>query len=140
MMFDYLNFDENGVKVVSRINGVNADMMMDITVYRLKKGQSVQVCEESRETAILLTEGNVTYSFEDKRENAKRKNVFEEAPYCLHICKGKKATVTAEEDSEVLVQMTENDREFETVFYTPKECKIEVMTSPHTILEYGALK
>jgi len=127
MMFDYLEFDEHGVKVVSKIGGVNADMMMDILVYRLKEGESVTVMEAGKEAALLLFEGKVTYSFEDRRETAKRANVFDDAPYCLHICKGKKATVVADEDSEVLLQMTENDREFATVFYTPNECKIEVM-------------
>lgn len=127
MMFDYLEFDEHGVKVVSKIGGVNADMMMDILVYRLKKGESVTITENGKEAALLLLEGNVTYSFEGRRENAKRRNVFDDAPYCLHMCKGKKAMVVAKEDSEVLLQMTENDREFETVFYTPDECKIELM-------------
>ena len=116
MMFDYLNFDDKGVKVVSRIGGVNADMMMDITVYRLKTGESVTVYDSGKEAAILLLEGNITYSFEGRKENASRKNVFEEAPYCLHMAKGVQAQVVAEEESEVLVQMTENDRNFSTVF------------------------
>lgn len=127
MMFDYLNFDENGVKVVSRIGGVNADMLMDITVYRVKKGAAVGWLLEDKEIAVLLTEGKVTYSFEGREETAARKNVFEEAPYCLHACKGKQVTVVALEDSEIIVQATENDREFATVFYTPNECKIELM-------------
>ena len=127
MMFDYLDFDENGVKVVSRIDGVNADMLMDITVYRLKEGDSLKFGDATKETAVLLTEGYVTYAFEGRTESAKRKNVFEEAPYCLHMCREKEVVITALADSEVLVQMTVNDQEFATVFYTPKECKIELM-------------
>lgn len=126
-MFDYLNFDDNGVKVIARADGINANMLMDITVYRLKAGESVTVCESSKEAALLLLQGSVVYSFEDRQETAGRKNVFEEAPYCLHICRGKTAAVTAQEDSEILLQMTENAGEFETVFYTPEKCKIEVM-------------
>lgn len=126
-MFEVLTFDEKGKKIVSESTGENADMMMDITVYRLAAGESITVFEPEKETAILLTEGKVTFSFEGKTETAERKNVFEAAPYCLHICKGKQAVVTAEADSEVLVQMTENDREFPTKFYTPAECKIELM-------------
>lgn len=126
-MFEVLTFDEKGKKIVSESTGENADMMMDITVYRLAAGESITVQEPDKEAAILLMEGRVTYSFEGKTETAGRKNVFEEAPYCLHICKGKQAVVTAEADSEVLVQMTENDREFATKFYTPSECKIELM-------------
>lgn len=127
MVFERLKFDQDGKKTVTRGNGVHADMLMDITVYRLKQGESITVLEADKETAILLLEGKISFSYEDKRETAARKNVFEDAPYCLHQCKGKKAVIMAEQDSEVLVQMTENERTFETVFYTPKECKIEVM-------------
>ena len=126
-MFDYLKFDENGVKVITRADGVNSNMLMDITVYRLKAGETVTVEEAEKEAAILLLEGAVTYSFEGKTEKAARKNVFEEAPYCLHVCKGAKAAVSADVDSEILIQMTENKNEFESKFYTPKECKIELM-------------
>ena len=77
MMFDYLNFDEKGVKVVSEIGGVNADMLMDITVYRIKKGAAVGWQLAGKEIAVLLTEGKVKYLFEGREETASRKNVFE---------------------------------------------------------------
>lgn len=63
-MFDYLQFDENGKKVVCRMNGVNANMLQDITVYRLKEGQSYAACLEDQETAVLLTEGKVVFEWE----------------------------------------------------------------------------
>lgn len=126
-MFDYLSFDESGRKVISKTDGENAAMLMDITVFRLKAGETLQVLEKEKEAAILLLEGNITFFFEEKRVDARRKNVFCGAPYCLHLCRGKQASLTAREDSEVLVQMTENKREFETKLYTPAECKIEVM-------------
>lgn len=126
-MFEYLEFDANGEKNVSESTGENANMMMDITVYRMKAGKTMTFQQDNKEIAILLTEGKVTYSFEGRKESAERKNVFEAAPYCLHICKGKTAEIKAEADSEILVQMTENEKEFESRFYTPAECKIEVM-------------
>ncbi len=127
MVFERLKFGQDGKKTVTQMNGVHADMLMDITVHRLKKGETVTVLETDKEAAILLLEGKVVFSYADNNVIAARRNVFEDAPYCLHMCKEKKAAVTAEEDSEILVQMTENERIFETVFYTPQECKIEVM-------------
>lgn len=126
-MFDYLEFDSNGKKVVSRIDGVNSNMLMDITVYKMKKGEKLEFLEENKESAILLTEGKVQYQWVSRVETASRKDVFSEPPYCLHMCKGIKVQVTALEDSEILIQSTENDNIFESHFYGPKECKIELM-------------
>ncbi|MCR5154376.1 MAG: 5-deoxy-glucuronate isomerase [Lachnospiraceae bacterium] len=126
-MFNYLDYDEKGEKVVTRIDGVNSEMLMDITTYKMKAGDKKAFEEKDKETAILLLEGNITFSFEGRKEKAGRKNVFEEAPYCLHMCRGGKAEITADSDCEILVQSTLNERSFETKFYTPKECKIELM-------------
>lgn len=130
-MFDYLQFDENGKKVVCRMNGVNANMLQDITVYRLKEGQSYAACLEDQETAVLLTEGKVVFEWEadgaKQSEEASRRDVFSEAPYCLHVCKGTSVKVTALADSEIIVQSTTNERTFPPHFYTPEENKIELM-------------
>lgn len=125
--FDHPKFDEDGVKVVSRRNGLNESMLMDITVYRLEKGKTLTVESKECEAAVLLLEGKVIYSHEGKEFSASRKNVFEEAPYCMHVCRNNTISVIAESDAEILVQMTDNEREFEMKFYTPKENKIEVM-------------
>ena len=37
--FAYPEFDENGVKVLSRAGDAVNDMMMNITVYRMKAGE-----------------------------------------------------------------------------------------------------
>lgn len=122
--FEKLNFDQNGKKHVSDID---SDMMMDIDVYKMKKGDTLKFFDKDNETAILLTEGNITYNFDGKTEKAYRKDVFSEAPYCLHMCKGHEARVTADTDSEIIVQKTKNDKIFDTKFYTPAENKIELM-------------
>lgn len=126
-LYDKLAFDQNGEKVVSRIGGINAGMQMDITVYRMKAGEQKTFSDPEKETAILLTEGSVTYAFEGRNETAERAGVFTAPPYCLHMCRGGEAVVTARADSEILVQATDNGREFASKFYTPKDCKIELM-------------
>ncbi len=123
-IFEKLDFNKDGMKQVSELD---SDMMMDIRVYKMKKGENLSFGDEAMETAILLTEGNITYSFENRKEKASRKNVFDEPPYCLHMCRGRKAEVSADSDAEIIVQKTLNDRDFPTKFYTPKENKIELM-------------
>lgn len=126
-MLDYLTFDETGKKTVSNIDGINSDMLMDITVHKIKQGEILSIMESEKEVAILLTEGSVEYQWENQRKAASRRDVFSEAPYCLHICKGIKASVLAKVDSEIIVQATTNETLFESHFYTPEECKIETM-------------
>lgn len=130
-MFDYLEFDENGEKIVARIGGVNADMLMDITVRRLTPGGRVEIFEQEKETAVLLTQGSVIYEWDadgtHHREEASRKSVFSEAPFCLHLCRGVRAAVTARTECELIIQSTENERSFSCRFYTPEENKVELM-------------
>ncbi len=126
-MFDYLAFDPDGKKVVSRMDGINSNMLMDITVYQMKKGDVLDFLNKEKETAILLLEGKVTYQWEAQTETAKRSDVFSEPPYCLHMGKDTKAVITASEDSEIIVQSTTNENIFVSRFYKPADCKIELM-------------
>ena len=75
---------------------------------------------------MLILKGNMNISWNDRTENMKRKNPFEKTPYCLHVCKGIKISIEACEDSEFLVQQTDNEREFEPVFYKPEDCFISI--------------
>lgn len=126
-MFEYLTFDRSGTKAVTRMNGKNSSMLMDITVYHLKPGETFQIFDQEKEVAILLLQGLVDYEWLTNKERASRADVFSEAPYCLHIAKATKAVVVAEKESEILVQATTNELEFTSHFYTPSECKIELM-------------
>lgn len=93
------------------MNGINSEMLMDIYVKKMKKGEVLEICEDKNECAILLLSGDVTFKVEDEiNERCKRKNPFEKKPYAIHFCKQVKASVTANEDSEVLVQMTDNEK------------------------------
>ena len=127
-MLEKPQFNTQGEKIVCTQDTVHPEMLQDIRVYRMKKGQELTFGREDGETAILLTEGTVTFAWNGNTAIGSRKNVFDQPPYCLHICKGMTAKITAEEDdSEILVQSTDNDREFEAHFYTAEECKIELM-------------
>lgn len=120
-MFQYPSFDASGVKILSRAGDKDNDMMMDIDVYKMKKGDTRSFTDGSQETAVMLVIGDITYEWEGKKETAHRENFIKEAPWCVHVCKGVTVTVTANEESEVLVQKTENDKTFDSVFYRPED-------------------
>jgi 5-deoxy-glucuronate isomerase len=127
MMLDYLMFDSEGKKVISRMNGLNKDMLMDITIYRMKEGETLEFGEKDKETAILLLEGAVEYQWLSRTERAERSDVFTQSPFCLHVCKDTKVKVTAIKQCEILVQATTNGNSFDAHYYTPEACKIELM-------------
>ena len=80
------------------------DMMMDIRVYRMKAGETRSFKRDGEELAVLLLSGNITYAWDGNKETVSRKDVFTEGPWCVHVCTGTEVSVTAEADSEILVQ------------------------------------
>lgn len=120
-MFFYPEF-ENGAKVLSETEGLNNDMLMDITVFKMKKGERKDFFSADSEIAILLTEGDITFGFEGKEEKTSRKNIFKDGPYCLHTAKNVKSYVVADSDCEIIFQSTKNEKDFPTKFYRPEDC------------------
>lgn len=118
-------FDENGKKVLCEMNGINSEMLMDIYVKKLKAGEQLVIDEEKNECAVLLLRGNVNFNVGTINETCARKSPFVKAAYAIHFPKGVKAVITAVDDSEVLVQQTDNDNTWEPVFYNPKNCLYE---------------
>ena len=124
--FAYPEFDTNGVKILSRAGDAENDMMMNITVYRMKAGEERAFLREKEEMAVLLVTGDVTFGWNDQTKTGHRDSFIEEGPYCLHTPKGVAVTVRANFDSEVLVQTTENLRNFDPVFYRPEDCRDDI--------------
>ena len=126
-MFCYPEFGKNGVKTLTRAGkGAGGFTMMDITVRRIPAGGRRSVFFPNSECALLLTEGRVRFTAGGKSFEASRKNVFDELPSCLHVCRGTRVTVTAITDAELIVQATENAREFPSVFYRPEDVQVSV--------------
>lgn len=124
-MLEYVDYNERNEKILTQIGGINSDMLMDITVKKLLKGQKAVVQEEQKEAAILLLSGALSIQFAGKTEEMHRKNPFDERPYCLHCAKQTVVEIEAIEDSEFILQKTDNDKIFEPVFYTPADCRYE---------------
>lgn len=120
-MFFYPEFNENGEKIIARMDGINSDMLTDITVIKLKKGESREFYHPKKEFAVLQTEGVLRFIADGVDETATRSDVFEDLPVCLHVCRGKVAKVVAAENGEVIVQSTFNDKNFPTAFYRKED-------------------
>lgn len=121
-MFYYPEFDKQGKKVLSSLQGETADMMMDIAVYAMQQGQQLSFDSDTMETAILLVSGGVSFAWGGEKASVSRSGLFSEGPSVLHVCRGVPVTVTADKDSEILVQRTENERTFEAKLYRPEDC------------------
>ena len=121
-LFGYPEFDENGEKILTTYDNEYRAMMMDIRVYRMKNGETREFVKDNEETAVLLLKGKIKYQWEDNDETVSRKDVFTEGPWCLHLSRNNKVTVSAlEDDTEILVQCTKNDNAFVTKLYSPKD-------------------
>lgn len=124
-MYENPEYNERGEKILCEETEKNSHMLMDVRVQKLAAGQKIQILEQEKETAVMLLAGKVVFVFEGRLENAGRRSVFRDKPYCLHCCRGKEISVTAVEDSRVLIQQTKNSGTFDTVFYTPEMCTLQ---------------
>lgn len=120
-VFGYPEFDKNGEKILTTYDNDYKDMMMDIRVYRMKKEETRIFCFEGEETAVLLLEGKVTFAWEDQTAEVSRQSVFTEGPWCVHVCTGTQVSVTADTETEILVQRTKNGKEFPGKLYKPED-------------------
>ena len=101
------------------------EMMLDVGILNLKKGDSFE-CSLELERAFMLMIGSIYYSWDGKKEKASRFSFLDEKPIVLQVSKGTTVKITAEEDSEVLIERCINEKEFESVFYSRKEVREEV--------------
>ena len=124
--FHYPEFDETGVKILSRAGDTVNNMMMDITIYRMKAGEERTFFLETQEMAVLLVLGDLTYQWDGHEQTGHRESFIGEGPYCLHVPKAVRVTVRANQASEVLVQSTANDRDFAPLFYRPEDCRDDI--------------
>ena len=124
--FSHPEYDGRGVKVLTRAGDKENDSMMDIAVYRMAAGEKRAFRYAGGETAVLLVLGHITFGWEGREETGFRRSFIEEGPYLLHVSRGVEVTVTAAEESEVLVQRTANARSFPAVFYRPEDCREDI--------------
>ena len=121
-VFGYPAFNDRGEKILVEYQGPYRDMLMDVRVYRVKKGEKKVFRYEAEETAVLLLKGKMTLAWEENTQSMSRSDLFTEGPWCLHICKDKEITVEGEDEvTEILVQRTHNDKAFPSKLYKPED-------------------
>lgn len=117
--FGLPRYDSTGEMILTTYDNDYSGMMMDIRVYRLKTGETRQFGRMGEESALLLLSGEVTFIWENGEKTVRRRNVFEDGPWCLHLCSGKTAKVLVRTEAELLVQCTHNGRFFVSRLYSP---------------------
>ena len=120
-MLEKLSFNDKNEKILCQIGGKNADMGMTIFAKRMTAGETFSLCDEKNETAVLLISGSVIFNWDKNSEKGERGNAFQKTPYCLHVCKNTTIKIEALKDTEILIQRTENEKEFSAVFYKPND-------------------
>ncbi len=124
-MYENPKFNENNEKILCQMNGINADMLMDIKIKILNKGESVTICEEDNETAILLISGDVEFKFDGQTKSVKRENQFVDRASCVHFARKNEVTVTANEASKILIEQTDNENDFGCKWYGPEDLLLQ---------------
>ncbi|NEX77922.1 5-deoxy-glucuronate isomerase [Bacillus thermocopriae] len=126
-MYEKLGELKEGYTAITDMDNKHPDMLQDIGIYTLAEGKEEVLFDGGKESAILLLEGSVRLEWNGHIQEIKRKSVFEEDPWCLHVPKGVEVKLTALTKSEVLVQKTNNEKEFEAKLYTPEDCESSVL-------------
>ncbi len=120
-VFGYPRFDNTGEMILTTYENKYSAMMMDIRVYRMKENERRTFLRDGEETAVLLLSGDVTFTWDAGTSGARRKDVFTDGPWCVHVCSGTAVEVQAHAGTEILVQRTHNDSAFPSRLYTPED-------------------
>lgn len=120
-VFGYPEFDASGEMVLTTYDNEYSAMNMDIRVYKMQAGEEREFCREKEEIAVLLLSGELTFAWDVGEKTVSRTDVFTDGPWALHVSHGRTVRVRAEAESEILVQCTHNDREFESRLYAPDD-------------------
>ncbi len=109
------------------IDSAKDDMgtQMDVGLLVMETGDTYEIYNDTKEPAVLLFEGHITYEYGDKRVDANRPNTFHYDAYCLLAPRRTAIRLTAQAHSEVYIQQTVNDRDYEAVMYTPDMVQVE---------------
>ena len=100
--------------------------LMNVGLLVMEDGDTYTYESADREVAILLFEGKVTYEYAGKTVEADRPNCFHHEAYCLLAPKGTKITLTAHSHSELYMQDTLNEKDYEPEYESEfeEQCKV----------------
>lgn len=116
---------EIGYNSICDIDNKHQNMHMDIGIIKLAAG-TTWTNAAGRERAILLIEGDVTFSWGDETVRATRRSCFDENPTVLHLPKDVAVTLTGEGATELMYQAVDNDRDFDPKLYSAKDTVTDI--------------
>lgn len=93
---------------------------MDVALLVMEPGDTWEQCDAEKETAVLLFSGKCTITWGDKTCEASRPDCFHHEAYCLLAPRKTAITVTALEHTEIYIQKTVCENDYEAVMYTPE--------------------
>ena len=120
-------YGPDGVQPLTDTIGAFRDALMDTYVQRLDVGEERTLLFPRDELALLLIEGDVSFTWDGRTERAVRATCFDDGkePAALHVPAGTAVTLTARARSEVFAAHTENDAAFPARWYpTPDIRKV----------------
>ena len=117
---------ESGYISITEEEGKNSQMLLDFGLLKLKAGESWSSEDALKERAFNLIQGTVTYEWEGNSETVTRTSCFDEAPFVLHVAKGKEVKLTASTDAELAVEAKKNERDFPSKFYRQEDIRSDI--------------
>lgn len=112
----FKNFDDLQYGV-NRLVEEKDGMFMNVDLLKCHKDKLFTFFYSEEEAAFLLIEGEIQFTFNDKKISCSRRNCFKEEAACLHVSKNTQVNIEILKDSEILIQRKNNDNLFEPVFY-----------------------
>ena len=118
-------YGADGIQLLTTVDGLYQDALMDTFVYRLEAGEERSFFSDREEMAFLLIEGAVTFSWGGHTTYGARESCFDNgAQVCgLHVPRNTPVILKASRTSEVFVVSTENERNFTAKFYPTEEIR-----------------
>ncbi len=94
--------------------------MMDVGLLLMEDGDVFEIEEAEKECAVLLFSGRVDFAWNGRFYAAERPDCFHTEATCLLAPRTTHITLTAHAHSELYIQKTVNERDYEALLYTPE--------------------
>lgn len=116
---------ELGVNPIVDLHGPYKEFLMDFGLLKMEMHQEYSN-NDSLERAYLLIYGKIKVSYEDKEAILERMNFYDYDPILVQVCKDVDITIEClNEDTEIAVFKTENDRLDYCRIYKDEDVRIE---------------
>lgn len=95
------------------------DIGINFGILKLRKGE-ITGTTSNFESAYLLINGRLIFSYDNKNYAAVRKSIFNEDPTAIHFAKSSKVIIDAKSDCELAVFQSKNANKFKTKVFDSK--------------------